>query len=487
MRNGASRQKIRLRSAARRSLAATSDHSARVRTPRPLIPTRLPSGRGATEQPNAAGDAAAPLTRQFWLLLVVTAVATGLLGGLMMLLLQVVEQVAFGHGDSFTSAAASRSALRRVVVLAVGGAVCGLGWYLLRRFMPHGRTDLDDEVWTGDGTLSFARSLATSVVSEIAVGAGASLGKEAAPKLLGGASASLLARHGRLTADQRRLLVACGGGAGLACVYNVPLGGALLTAELLYGSVSLPVVMPALMCSWIATAVAWLSLGNRATYVNVPAYTLRPSHMVFALLAGPIIGVLAVAWTRLVGCASHHQARGAAVIVAPAAAFTLLGLLAAGHPELLGNGQDIVERLLTAQPTTTLGFMAALALLKPLVTALCLRSGASGGLFTPTLATGALVGGALGKAFGLAWPGAPLGSYALIGAAAMIGAAMQAPLTALAIVLELTHTADPLIGALIAATTLATATARYLDGYSIYSSRLPSRLGVVPGRNATPR
>lgn len=123
----------------------------------------------------------------------------------------------------------------------------------------------------------------------------------------------------------------------------------------------------------------------------------------------------------------------------------------------------------------TVSVLIALMALKPLLTAFCLGSGATGGLFTPTLSTGAVLGVLVGKAWSLAWPGAATGSYALIAAAAMIGAATQAPLTALVLVVELTHTADTLIVPMIAATVLATAVTRYLDGYSIYSSRLPAQ------------
>jgi len=92
---------------------------------------------------------------------------------------------------------------------------------------------------------------------------GASIGREAAPKLLGGASGSMLAGWGGLSAQQRQLLVACGGGAGLAAVYNVPLAGALFTAEILLGSITLPVMLSAIACSAIATATAWVYLPNR--------------------------------------------------------------------------------------------------------------------------------------------------------------------------------------------------------------------------------
>jgi len=117
----------------------------------------------------------------------------------------------------------------------------------------------------------------------------------------------------------------------------------------------------------------------------------------------------------------------------------------------------------------------ALFALKPLVTAMCLGSGASGGLFTPFLSTGALVGGFFGLAWTHAWPGTPVGAFAMVGAAAMIGASMQAPLVGLALVLELTHSGFALMVPMMAATAIATVLVRLVDGYSIYSARLPRR------------
>jgi chloride channel protein, CIC family len=106
------------------------------------------------------------------------------------------------------------------------------------------------------------------------------------------------------------------------------------------------------------------------------------------------------------------------------------------------------------------------------VTALCLGSGASGGLFTPVMSTGAVAGGFLGLAWSLLWPGSPVGAYAMIGAAALIGAGMQAPLAALALVLELTHSGFALMVPMVIATVIATAITRWIDGYSIYTARL---------------
>ena len=103
--------------------------------------------------------------------------------------------------------------------------------------------------------------------------------------------------------------MACGGGAGLAAVYNVPLGGALFTAEILLGSISLPIVLPALACSGIATATAWLYLPSHATYMDIPTYHFTMPLLVWALLVGPVIGLFASGYIRLIGWVSHHRQR----------------------------------------------------------------------------------------------------------------------------------------------------------------------------------
>jgi CIC family chloride channel protein len=443
----------------------------RKRVPPPLVRRRLASGRGATEQPNVTGDGETALTPLFWAMVALTGVATGLLGDALMYVLFAVQHLAFNyHGGSLQSAVEHASALRRVTSLLAAGGFGGVAWYLLRRYTEGESSQIDEEVWSGDGRLSLRRSLGTSAISEVVIGMGASIGREAAPKLMGGVSGSVLATWAALSPPQRRLLVACGGGAGLAAVYNVPLGGALFTAEILCGSVNLPVVLPALGCSFTATAVAWVYLPVHATYIDIPAYHLTTTLLVCAVLIGPVVGVVSSAYVRLVGWASHHRPSGRSSIGAPLIAFGALGLIGIAYPQLFGNGQDMAHSVFLSQGGFAL--LCALFILKPLVTVLCVGSGASGGLLTPTLATGAVLGGLVGMAWSLAWPGSPVGAYAMTGAAAMIGASMQAPLTALALVLELTHSGFSLIVPMMAATVGATVVTRHIDGYSIYSARL---------------
>jgi H+/Cl- antiporter ClcA len=204
----------------------------------------------------------------------------------------------------------------------------------------------------------------------------------------------------------------------------------------------------------------------------VPSFHFTTTLLVFAIVVGPFIGLFASGYIRLIGWVSHHLATGPRILFTMPAALLVLGLIGTKYPQLFGNGKDIAHSAFLSEG----GFVLLFALfgLKPLVTALCLESGASGGLFTPTLSTGAALGGFLGLAWSLFWPGSSAGAFAMVGAAAMIGAAMQAPLTALVLVLELTHSGFQIMVPMMAATVTATAVARYVDGYSIYSARLPA-------------
>jgi chloride channel protein, CIC family len=120
----------------------------------------------------------------------------------------------------------------------------------------------------------------------------------------------------------------------------------------------------------------------------------------------------------------------------------------------------------------SLGLMVVLLVLKPLATAACLGAGSPGGLFTPTLTIGVLLAGILGTVWIHIWPGAPVGSYAVIGGGAFLAASMQGPLSGVVLVLELTRNFDSLMAPTLLAVTEATVIARRMGAPSIYSARL---------------
>src|SRR4029077_14790015 len=231
-----------------------------------------------------------------------TGVASGLGGMMLALLLRLVQHIAYGHGlhaivgrVSFLHEVTAASDLRRFLALCSCGAVAGGGWWLLYRFGAP-LVSIRQAVQKG-GRMPFWATLTHAILQIVTVGLGSPLGREVAPRELGAALATRLCARANLTPECTRIMIACGAGAGLAAVYNVPLGGTLFTLEVLLGTFSVPASLAALATCVIATLVAWLGLGSRLQY-SVPPLAISPSIVVWWRLAGPVLGVAACLFVK---------------------------------------------------------------------------------------------------------------------------------------------------------------------------------------------
>ncbi len=392
---------------------------------------------------------------RFAIAAVLTGVAAGVGGAALTLILHLVQHFAFGYTEeTFLIGVERASGSRRVLSMAVAGLVAGLGWYALRRGRPP-VPRIPDAVKDGRVKLPIPQLTIDAVLQVVVVGLGASLGREGAPRQFGAAAGAWISERLGTTAQQRRTLLACGAGAGLAAVYNVPLGGALFTVEILLLTVSLETVTLALVTSAIATGVAWVVLPNRPTYEVIPA-SVSGTLVVWAILAGPVIGIAALGFNWLTEFAAAHRARGWRMPIATTVLFTAVGVMSIAYPALLGNGKGPAQ--LAFDGRLPFGTLAALLLLKPLATALCLGSGATGGRLTPAVATGALLGALTGKAWLLLWPGSRLEDFAIVSAAAFLAVTLKAPLTAIVLLLEFTHAGTGILVPMLLAVTAATLT-----------------------------
>jgi H+/Cl- antiporter ClcA len=220
----------------------------------------------------------------------------------------------------------------------VRGAVVGIGQLVLVRLSSGNGIDITSAIWFSAGRLPVVRTLGSAVLSVVVVGMGASLGREGAPKQAGAVVADLISDKARLSDEQRRLLVACGAGAGMAAAYGVPLGGALFALEVLRGMLALRLVLPALLASLVATAISWLVLPNAPTYL-IPAYSNSARSLAWALLIGPIAGLVAVGYVRAVAWADRNKPTGWYRLAAPVLALGLLGLISVKFPQLTWERQ----------------------------------------------------------------------------------------------------------------------------------------------------
>jgi chloride channel protein, CIC family len=407
---------------------------------------------------------------RFWLAVLLTGAGAGLSAAALTRLLEAVERLTWqGTGTDLLVAAQRTGAWRHVFILLGAGLATGAGQILLRRLSSGNGIDTTAAIWFHAGRLPALRTLGSALLSVVIVGMGASLGREGAPKQAAAVFANVFSDRWSLSDEQRRLLVACGAGAGLAAAYGVPVGGALFALEVMRGVLGLRFVLPAMVTSLVGAAVSWIALPNAPVYV-IPAWNNSTSVIVWALLAGAIAGVASVGYVRPVTWAERGKPEGARRVAAPVLGLGLLGIVSIWFPQVLGNGRDISQLAFADQAAPAL--MLALIFLKPAMTALCVRVGAPGGLFTPSLTMGAMLGGVLGHAWSAFWPGAPPGLCALVGAGAVLAATTQGPISTVVLMMELTGRDRSFILPLLIGVTTATLVARTIDIRSIYDARL---------------
>jgi len=426
--------------------------------------------------PKVSADDGIPATLQsagafyFWLAVLFTGVGTGLGAAALTRLLELTQHAAWnGSPTNILDAARFASIARHVVILLSAGILTGVGQILLKQLSSGNGIDTTAAIWFHAGRMPPLRTLGSAILSIFVVGMGASLGREGAPKQAGAVFANFFSDRALLSDEQRRLLVACGAGAGMAAAYGVPLGGALFALEVMRGKLALRFVLPALFTSLIATGVSWLILPDVPTYI-IPAYPTSASVLIWSLFVAPIAGVASVLYVRFIRWADQNKPHGWQRIIAPVAVLGLVGILSVRFPEILGNGRDISQLLFTNQvaPLLVLGLLVS----KPAATIFCVRSGVPGGLFTPSLAMGALLGATLGHAWIWLWPGAPLGLFAILGAGAVLAATTQGPISAVVLIVELTSRDRSFILPLLLVCAIATLVSRSIEPRSIYDARL---------------
>jgi CIC family chloride channel protein len=406
----------------------------------------------------------------FWLALLLTGIGTGVAAAALTKLLEAVQRLVWrGSGTDLLNAAQHASAWRHIAVLIGAGLVTGAGQLLLRRLSSGNGIDTTAAIWFHAGRMPAWRTLGSAVLSVVIVGMGVSLGREGAPKQAGAVMANFFSDRVRLSDEQRRLLVACGAGAGMGAAYGVPLGGALFSLEVMRGMLALRYVLPAIFTAVVATAVSWLVLPDAATYL-IPAWHSSVSVVTWALVAGPIAGLASVGYVRLITWADRTKPKGWQRMLAPVVVFGALGAVSIAYPQVLGNGKDISQLAFAGRVAPLLAL--ALLALRPLATIMSVRCGAPGGLFTPSLTVGALLGAVLGYIWTAFWPGVPPGLFAFLGAAAVLAATTQGPISTVVLMMELTGRDRSFIIPLLLVVATATLVARSIEPRSIYDAKL---------------
>lgn len=379
----------------------------------------------------------------------VAGVAAGLIGIAMALLLELFEALFYGvaHGGLLERLSAAPP-WRRALAPATGGLVAGGLWWWLRA--TGGVADVETAVADRSGQVAtrigLARPFLDAVTQVLTVGAGNSVGREGAPRLAAGAVAARLTTRLGIGRTEGAILIASAAGAGLAAMYNAPLGGAAYAVELVMVSgmrrrgalVAVPVCL-------IATLVSWLHSHGHPTF-EVASPGLSSGTVLGLVLLAPVAAALGVGARRLWSWMLAHRVRVLRWLPAAIGVAGLVtGLVSLWVPAVVGNGRDAMEMALSTHipevsggaAGTVLALLAGIVVLKPVLTGLTLAAGATGGRLAPSLAAGSSAGAALAIALQACGVEAGVAMLALAGAGAVLATTQRAPVFGIVFTWEL--------------------------------------------------
>jgi chloride channel protein, CIC family len=368
--------------------------------------------------------------------------------------------------------------------------------FLVRRFAPeakgHGVPEVMDAIFYTRGKIRGTVAVIKALASALSIGSGAAVGREGPIIQIGSALGSAFSQLIGLSTWQRVTLLSAGAGAGIAATFNTPLGGVLFALEILLPEVSNRTFLPVVVATGAATTISRILIGpNPAFSVPDVQFTLAESlgleEVISFVLLGLLCGVAAWAFIRLlVFMEDSFPKLSRNEYVQNLVGMTIIGLMMVvlirtfGHSYIDGVGYSVIQAVFD-QKMTAVGLLALLFVLKLIATTVSLGSGASGGIFSPSLYLGATLGAAFAAVMQTAFPhsGMSAPSAAIVGMAALVGAGTGGVMTAIVMVFEMTRD-YAIIVPVIVAVALAAGVRRALVPETIYTIKLRHRGHHIP-------
>jgi chloride channel protein, CIC family len=392
-------------------------------------------------------------------------------------MIELVQQGFFGIStERLASLAASLPGWRVVLAPALAGLFVGIFVkFALRDQRSHGVAEVIEASAIHGGRMTLRDGLVSAIANAVSIGGGASVGREGPAIHLGAALASTCGGFFNLDRSQARIMLGAGAAAAIAASFNAPFAGVFFAHEVIIGHYALPAFAPVAIASVTGTVVARVYFGDFPAFIiaghEISSYLEMPA---FALL-GVICAIAAIAFIRLVPMVQGLHARfKIPQWASPALGGLVVGVMALWFPEVLGVGYEATDRALNGE--YLLPALIALAVAKLLATVICLGSGFGGGVFSPSLFIGAMVGGAFGVLAALPFPElvSSLGAYTITGMGALTAAVFGAPISTTLMIFELTGDYQLTIAVLIAVV-VATVVTRVFHGPTYFLNMLNRR------------
>ncbi len=350
-----------------------------------------------------------------------------------------------------------------VSIPAIGGLLVGI----MAKFFPgakkgEGIPKAIDAVASRGGVIEGSTGFLKTLGSAISLGTGGAGGNEGPVVMMGSSIASSLGRYLNVSPERLKILVGCGAAAGLAAAYNAPLGGALFSMEIILRTFNAKSFSPIIISSVFATVISRTYLGREPAF-KTSTFTLATNYeFIFYIILGVLAAFVAVYFVKTFMAVDEYfdLRKKIPVWLKPAIGGLCVGLIGLYLPGIFSFSEAAVDN--TIFNATPFIVLVLLMFFKPLATSLTIGSGGNGGTFSPSIFTGAMLGGAFGQLVNYFFPSitAPPGAYALVGMAAVVAGTTHASLTALVMVFEMTNNYRiilPLMLTIIIATTISKA------------------------------
>lgn len=363
--------------------------------------------------------------------------------------------------------------------------------YVVKDNIGHGVTKVLQAVSKNESKIRSHNMWTSMVASSVTIGFGGSVGAEAPIVYTGAAIGSNVARYMGLSYKNMTILLGCGAAGAVAGIFKAPLAGVLFTLEILLFNISMTSILPLLLSTISATVISYICLGDKPPF----ECTISPfamNNIPYYVLLGLFSAACSVYFTRMTLWLEDKIRSIGKPFVRWAVSASCLGLLIFLFPPLFGEGYEYLHELLNGgtidlEGQTVLAFFFRKAWLVPVFFLLVLllkvfsmsftnAGGGVGGTFGPTLFIGAIAGFILSRTINLiAGPGlVPEQNFVLVGMAGLMAGVMQAPMTAIFLIADMTGGYGLLIP-LILTSTISYAATRVVEPYSIYTKRIAKR------------
>lgn len=359
--------------------------------------------------------------------------------------------------------------------------------YIVRDNIGHGVTKVLTAVSKNESRIKPHNMWTSLVASSITIGFGGSVGAEAPIVYTGAAIGSNVAKRFGLSYKNMTILLGCGAAGAVAGIFKAPLAGMLFTLEILLFNISMSSILPLMISTISATVVAYIFTGTTAMF-SCALEQYRMSNLPFYLILGIVCAFVSLYFTRTTLWLESRVKKIENPYSRWAISAVGLGVLIFLFPPLFGEGYVHIDSLLsgrnlqidTASPFALLlnyqwfvpVFFLLVIILKVFSMSLTNAGGGVGGTFGPTLFVGAMAGFVVSRTINLVGIGTvPEQNFVLVGMAASMAGVMQAPLTAIFLIAEITGGYDLLLPLILTSCT-AYGVNRIFERYSIYTKRI---------------